>query len=542
MPSAANVKIEKAPENMGVAVTATPVADGNTAAVTVANNNPQQQPPAQATNNTPMPPIRQAITVIEHKIRNMEKRKSKLESYREVQRSGKDLNADQKSAVAKYDEVVQTLEFARDLCKQFLGIAVVSDKDDKKRLRKEALARSQGELTKIREVLLVQDALSNMVSETAREDFLQGKNGAALLTQTDLKLLDDLYSVATPKHASGNPSQFMPQVQAAAEHLQAVVDGKQKEAFGSTYSQIKEVIGKIHESGYFDQAVETFTEECVVSIECPEIVMVSTQIAPIEPIPVQQLENMTMEVRPPPPMQQPIMEQPPPQQQPPQMEQQQPPPVQMQPPVPEAMYYQQPPPPPAPRPITEVLGNGSFFFLQDSELDTPPEQIPTQTFTNQTYVSALPPPIPMPPHFHQYPNAPPQQPPQNVVASQPMQQVPPPQQLQQQQQQQQQQPPQPQQVPPVQQQQQQIHQQQQQPPMVMPQHVVPPAQTNNGIGERHPEVHEDMNRQRRQQRGPPTNNHHQPFFPNNNGYNNRPRNNNRNNGPRPNNNRHNQPL
>lgn len=45
-----------------------------------------------------------------------------------------------------------------------------------------------------------------------------------------------------------------------------------------------------------------------------------------------------------------------------------------------------------------------FFFHQDSELDTPPEQIPSQTFTNQSFVTAPPPPIPMPPHhFHGFP-------------------------------------------------------------------------------------------------------------------------------------------
>lgn len=74
---------------------------------------------------------------------------AKLESYRELQNSGKDLNQDQKIAVAKYEEVVQTLEFARDLCKQFLSIATGSEKDAKKQARKEAAAKSQAELAKV---------------------------------------------------------------------------------------------------------------------------------------------------------------------------------------------------------------------------------------------------------------------------------------------------------------------------------------------------------------------------------------------------------
>lgn len=73
-----------------------------------------------------------------------------MESYRDLQTSGKELNHDQKTAVAKYEEVVQTLEFARDLCKQFLGIATVSEKEAKKQARKEAVAKSQAELAKVK--------------------------------------------------------------------------------------------------------------------------------------------------------------------------------------------------------------------------------------------------------------------------------------------------------------------------------------------------------------------------------------------------------
>lgn len=111
----------------------------------------------------------------------------KLESYRELQNSGKDLNQDQKVAVAKYDEVVQTLDFARDLCKQFQTIAAVADKESKKVARKEASARSQQEIAKVREILLVQDALTQLGQDNVRDDFLIGRNGAVTLSDSDLK-------------------------------------------------------------------------------------------------------------------------------------------------------------------------------------------------------------------------------------------------------------------------------------------------------------------------------------------------------------------
>ncbi|KAF5308890.1 hypothetical protein FQR65_LT00590 [Abscondita terminalis] len=351
MPSAANVKIDK---QINSDTTAIP--DCSSSTVT---------------------PLRQAITIIEHKIRNLEKRKGKLESYRQLQNSGKDLNQDQKTAIAKYEEVVQTLEFARDLCKQFLGIAVVSEKEAKKQARKELAAKSHSELAKIREVLLVQDALNQMGQDSIREDFLLGQNGAANLTESDLKILDDLYPVVTPKHEPGDPTAFANQVQAAAEHLLAVVDGKQKEVFDGSYNQVKEVIGKIHESGYFDQAVVAGFEAVEIAetdrnceipeqIERPDDEIPVVEVVPIEP------------ARPPVPL---PVEMP--------LEQ-----IQQQPE--QQMYY-----PPPPRPISEVLGTGSFFFLQDSELDTP-DTLASQTFTNTSFVQAPPPPIPLPPNFQTF--------------------------------------------------------------------------------------------------------------------------------------------
>lgn len=60
----------------------------------------------------------------------------KLEGYRDLQKSGKELNADQKVAVAKYDEVINTIEFARELIKSFNVISTSSEKEAKKLARK----------------------------------------------------------------------------------------------------------------------------------------------------------------------------------------------------------------------------------------------------------------------------------------------------------------------------------------------------------------------------------------------------------------------
>ncbi|PSN46062.1 hypothetical protein C0J52_07679 [Blattella germanica] len=205
-------------------------------------------------------PIRQAITVVEHKIRNLEKRKKKIEIYREEQKNGRDLNSDQLAAVAKYEEVQQTLEFSKDLYKQFNGIAVDAAKQQKKHARKEALERAQQELAKVKEILMIQDVLQNMGQENVREDFLAGRNGAALLGEEDLKYLDDLYSEVSPKHGGVGGEDGSPTFQVS------IVEGKSKDIVGTTYAKLKELVSTIHACGYFDQVPEEVVEEQIEEV------------------------------------------------------------------------------------------------------------------------------------------------------------------------------------------------------------------------------------------------------------------------------------
>merc|ERR1712013_944659 len=81
--------------------------------------------------------LQAALAIVEKKVRNLEKRKGKLDAYRDTLQRGKSLNEDQQAAVAKYDEVIGTLEFARELSGQFTKLALDEAKDKKKMMKKE---------------------------------------------------------------------------------------------------------------------------------------------------------------------------------------------------------------------------------------------------------------------------------------------------------------------------------------------------------------------------------------------------------------------
>lgn len=103
-----------------------------------------------------------------------------------------------------------------------------------------------------------------MSPSNVREDFIKGSNGAVKLSEEDIKFLDDLYTEVMLKHEhKENEPSFFQQAQKIAEHYVLIIDGKQREVLGTTYSKLKEIINSISQCGYFDQVqtVETTVEE-----------------------------------------------------------------------------------------------------------------------------------------------------------------------------------------------------------------------------------------------------------------------------------------
>lgn len=104
----------------------------------------------------------------------------------------------------------------------------------------------------------------NMGAQGVRDDFINGVNGAIKLAEEDLKYLDNLYNEVMLKHERQESEiSFLQQAQKVAEHYVLIVDGKQREVVGTTYSKLKEIITSITQCGYFDQVqdVEIAVEE-----------------------------------------------------------------------------------------------------------------------------------------------------------------------------------------------------------------------------------------------------------------------------------------
>lgn len=226
-----------------------------------ASTKPENKASQEATD-----PMKQVLLVVDKKVRNLEKRKGKLDVYKEKEESGTELEKDQKAAVEKYGEVVQNLEFARELQKQFTAISADAEKILKKQAKREKAVQQNFELKRIKEMLQLQNLLDNLGSEKVRGDFQTGKHGAVVLTEENLNQLDELYKLISPSRDA--ETDYQEQLNAASEHIVSLIDAKDKEVLGTTYKELKELIDLINQCGYFENApLEEEEEETAATTE-----------------------------------------------------------------------------------------------------------------------------------------------------------------------------------------------------------------------------------------------------------------------------------
>ncbi|XP_063335521.1 caprin-1b isoform X2 [Pelmatolapia mariae] len=195
--------------------------------------------------------LKQVLVVIEKKVRNMEKKKSKLDDYEVRKNKGEGLNQDQLEALSKYQEVMNNLEFARELQKTFVTLGQDIQKVVKKSARREQLQREEAEQRRLKTVLELQFILDRLGDETVRQDLKQGVCGSPLLTDADLAVFDEFYKLVGPERDQN--IRLADQYEDASVHLWDLLEGKDKAVVGTTYKALKETLDQVLLSGYFDR-------------------------------------------------------------------------------------------------------------------------------------------------------------------------------------------------------------------------------------------------------------------------------------------------
>ncbi|OXB63231.1 hypothetical protein ASZ78_006520 [Callipepla squamata] len=194
--------------------------------------------------------MKQILGVIDKKLRNLEKKKSKLDDYQERMNKGERLNQDQLDAVSKYQEVTNNLEFAKELQRSFMALSQDIQKTIKKTARREQLMREEAEQKRLKTVLELQFILDKLGDDEVRSDLKQGTNGVPVLTEEELTMLDEFYKLVYPERDMN--MRLNEQYEQASVHLWDLLEGKEKPVCGTTYKALKEVVERILQTSYFD--------------------------------------------------------------------------------------------------------------------------------------------------------------------------------------------------------------------------------------------------------------------------------------------------
>ncbi|XP_027895666.1 caprin-1b isoform X3 [Xiphophorus couchianus] len=222
--------------------------------------------------------LKQVLGVIDKKVRNMEKKKSKLDDYKVRKNKGEGLNQDQLEALSKYQEVMHNLEFARELHKTFITLGQDLQKVGKKSARREQLQREEAEQRRLKNVLELQFVLDRLGDEAVRQDLKQGVGGSPLLTDGDLSTFDEFYKLVGPERDQS--VRLIDQYEEASVHLWDLLEGRDKAVVGTTYKALKDILDQVLLSGYFDRIASHQNGVCEEEEE-EEPAAVAAAVAPV---------------------------------------------------------------------------------------------------------------------------------------------------------------------------------------------------------------------------------------------------------------------
>ncbi|XP_058511982.1 caprin-2 isoform X4 [Ochotona princeps] len=210
--------------------------------------------------------IDNGLICLKHKIRNIEKKKLKLEDYKDRLKNGEHLNPDQLEAVEKYEEVLHNLEFAKELQKTFSGLSQDLLKAQKKAQRREQLMKLEAEKKQLRTILQVQYVLQNLAQEHVQKDFQGGLNGAVYLPSKELDYLIKFSKLTCPER--NESLSVEDQMEQSSLYFWDLLEGSEKAVVGTTYKHMKDLLSKLLNSGYFESIpVPKNAKEKKVSLE-----------------------------------------------------------------------------------------------------------------------------------------------------------------------------------------------------------------------------------------------------------------------------------
>ncbi|XP_066525799.1 caprin-2 isoform X3 [Hoplias malabaricus] len=193
--------------------------------------------------------IENGLICLRHKIRNLEKKKLRLQGYKQRLKKGQALNRDQMDAVMRYDEVGHNLNFAKELQKTLCSLSNDLLKAQKS-LQREQTVRAEEEQRRLSLMLQVQYMLRSLQRNDIRKNFCSTQENSDFLSTPELEKLLELASLLAIKRDEHMSLEH--QMEQASFVYLDLLEGSDKPVAGSTYKCLKEKLLRLVECGFFD--------------------------------------------------------------------------------------------------------------------------------------------------------------------------------------------------------------------------------------------------------------------------------------------------
>ncbi|XP_055081668.1 caprin-2 [Periophthalmus magnuspinnatus] len=190
--------------------------------------------------------IENGLICLKHKVRNLEKKKIKLDEYRLRLRRGERLNKDQMASVEKYEEVLHHLALAQELHQTLDSLTQNLLRSQKKAVKKEQMLRSEVERGRLSSVLQLQQVLQRLDRAPGLDSGLNQAPKVPVQTLQRLSQLRPLLGLTRDYTLSLDE-----QMDRAAGLYLDLLDAKDKPVVGSTFKVLKEELDVLLKSPYF---------------------------------------------------------------------------------------------------------------------------------------------------------------------------------------------------------------------------------------------------------------------------------------------------
>merc|ERR1719457_338052 len=185
------------------------------------------------------PTVIQALNVLDKKIRNLEKRRAKLDLLRGAK---KELDLEQQKALTKYDEVILLLENYKESRDQVNKIIAEEAKNKIKQEKMEKEEKLKADISKVSFVLSVNRLFDLILSSDGQELV---KEAAPQLNGKPLELLLEFAELVMSGISSGDELQM----NEVLEHLVYLADNKNKRSAKYLYKALRESVDILLDSG-----------------------------------------------------------------------------------------------------------------------------------------------------------------------------------------------------------------------------------------------------------------------------------------------------